>query len=312
MDEIISLTKLKDSDLLVRTKALAQRDHELTVEVIHHLREVDRRKLYCDLKYASLFEYAVRELGYCDGAAALRIKAMRAIRERPELAEKMKTGALSLSNVCQAENFFRDVQRAEPERVISPAEKTAVFEKLENKSTREGEKILLAMAPPEMLPREKLRQVTADHTEVRFVMNAELETELKEVRALMGTRGATMSIAELVAAMAKLSKAKLSEQKFGKRRVQNAAHGTQKPGSHSGAGVNTRYISQATKHTVWHRSEGKCVRCGSQRFLQYDHIHPHALGGDSRESNLQLLCQPCNQRRNIQTFGAQAEPRRSR
>ena len=45
---------------------------------------------------------------------------------------------------------------------------------------------------------------------------------------------------------------------------------------------------------VWRRDEGRCVRCGSDHRLEYDHIIPIAQGGSNTERNIQLLCETCN------------------
>jgi 5-methylcytosine-specific restriction endonuclease McrA len=45
---------------------------------------------------------------------------------------------------------------------------------------------------------------------------------------------------------------------------------------------------------VFKRDDGRCVSCGSDRELQFDHVIPVALGGASTEANLQLLCSNCN------------------
>jgi len=37
-----------------------------------------------------------------------------------------------------------------------------------------------------------------------------------------------------------------------------------------------------------------CQLCGSDRKLQFDHIHPVSAGGKGSLDNLQLLCGPCN------------------
>ena len=54
-------------------------------------------------------------------------------------------------------------------------------------------------------------------------------------------------------------------------------------------------IPEAVRHEVWRRDQGKCVTCGSNANLQYDHIIPVARGGATSVTNLQLLCQRCNQ-----------------
>jgi 5-methylcytosine-specific restriction endonuclease McrA len=37
-----------------------------------------------------------------------------------------------------------------------------------------------------------------------------------------------------------------------------------------------------------------CQMCGSDEFLQFDHIHPISRGGVGSLENLQLLCRDCN------------------
>jgi len=54
-------------------------------------------------------------------------------------------------------------------------------------------------------------------------------------------------------------------------------------------------IPETVRHEVWRRDQGKCVTCGSNANLQYDHIIPVARGGATSVTNLQLLCQRCNQ-----------------
>jgi hypothetical protein len=205
------------------------------------------------------------------------------------------------------------------------------------------------------LPKERERVVSAQHTQVSFVMSSELKAELDQVRALLGSKGATLNLAELIAEMARLSRESLAARKFGKKRVQ-AGGPTDNPGdSWASPGLSVsevppktvplspnpvrvaeggdsqksppfclpsrvstpapeckasqavRYIPKSTKHTVWMRDRGTCVKCGSLRNLQYDHIHPVALGGDSTAENVRLLCFSCNQRRAIQTFGIRAQ-----
>ena len=53
-------------------------------------------------------------------------------------------------------------------------------------------------------------------------------------------------------------------------------------------------ISDDVKVFVWNRDGGKCVKCGSQENLEFDHIIPFARGGSSTARNLQLLCETCN------------------
>jgi hypothetical protein len=56
-------------------------------------------------------------------------------------------------------------------------------------------------------------------------------------------------------------------------------------------------IPNDVKMLVWRRDHGRCVECGSNEALEYDHIIPVAMGGSNTERNLQLLCEPCNRRK---------------
>ena len=65
---------------------------------------------------------------------------------------------------------------------------------------------------------------------------------------------------------------------------------------------NTRTPSVAAKDRVYLHDDGQCtfvsedgVRCPCREKLKFDHIKPYALGGESTESNLRLLCKAHNQ-----------------
>ena len=53
-------------------------------------------------------------------------------------------------------------------------------------------------------------------------------------------------------------------------------------------------ISDEIKIFVWRRDGGKCIKCHSQKNLEYDHIIPLVMGGSNTARNLQLLCEICN------------------
>jgi hypothetical protein len=49
-------------------------------------------------------------------------------------------------------------------------------------------------------------------------------------------------------------------------------------------------ISDAVKLFVFQRDGGRCVRCGKNVDLQFDHVTPVSLGGASTPENVQILC----------------------
>jgi len=58
---------------------------------------------------------------------------------------------------------------------------------------------------------------------------------------------------------------------------------------------HTRLIPSEVKKEVWKRDKGKCVICGSNNTLHFDHDLPFSRGGTSlTEKNIRLLCAKCN------------------
>jgi 5-methylcytosine-specific restriction endonuclease McrA len=59
-------------------------------------------------------------------------------------------------------------------------------------------------------------------------------------------------------------------------------------------GPKREAIPPIVQQVVFARDGGKCVRCGSNQKLHFDHILPVSKGGGNSEQNIQLLCEHCN------------------
>ena len=101
---------LSDRELLRETRNLVRHERHLQGAVIDHLAEIEARGLYLQRGFSSLFDYAVRELGYSDAAAARRIGAMRLCADQADAREGLRDGSLTLSAAAELQWAF-DRQR---------------------------------------------------------------------------------------------------------------------------------------------------------------------------------------------------------
>jgi len=58
-------------------------------------------------------------------------------------------------------------------------------------------------------------------------------------------------------------------------------------------------IPEDAKRLVDERDRGRCLACGSDELIQYDHVVPWSLGGGNEPQNIRLLCAGCNRRQAI-------------
>ena len=101
---------LSDRELLRQTNTLARHERHLQGAIIDHLAEIEARRLYLRRGCSSLFDYAVRELGYSDAAAGRRIGAVRLCADQPGARERLRDGSLTLSAAAELQWAF-DRQR---------------------------------------------------------------------------------------------------------------------------------------------------------------------------------------------------------
>jgi hypothetical protein len=270
--------------VLSKTEALAEKERQALSELLVFLQEVDERKLYCERKCGSIFQYCVKILKYSESSAQRRIDAMKLLRDIPEVQQKVESGELSLSVASQAQIFFR-----REEKYLNPIEmetKREILGRLSGKSSRETERELLGLSSqPEIHIQDKTRAVSSTHTQVQFVANEEQMALFEKAKGLLAHSNPNMSWAELFQKVTEIALQKIDPS----QRSVSPTRKLQDPRKRV-ANVNLR-------REIWRRDHGKCLKCGSQHALEIDHIIPWALGGETTDENLRLLCRSCNQRR---------------
>ncbi len=78
---------LNDQALIDHTKKLITSERKITAQILQALEEIERRRLYLERGYPSLFTFCTEHLGYSASSAQRRISSMRLIKKLP-VAEK--------------------------------------------------------------------------------------------------------------------------------------------------------------------------------------------------------------------------------
>ena len=327
MEKITEISKLKDKELVEQFGVLVRGEKEATASVVAHLSEIDRRKLYAAEGYPSLFSYCVEKYHYSESEAFLRIQAARFSQNFPEVLNFLEKDKMTLTTI----------------KLISPYltrdNKEVIFKEVDQKSTREAEKVLATLFPQEeevldsirKLPSEKTAQIltrcatstlvkkeaikplTSKRFKVEFSASEELTKKIQRAKEILRHKYPQGKIEDILnEALELLLEKKDPERKIHQKEVSQKEKETSQSMSlsPSDTGVKKRYIPEKIKQAVWKRDEGHCSyvspdgkKCGEKNFLELDHVHPWSLDGESTPENLRLLCRMHNQWRAEKTFG---------
>lgn len=275
----MNLKHLTDKTLLSDLKMLVANERIFLTKILHHLWEVDARKLYSDLGYPTPFEYARKELGYSDAAAGRRIQAARLIKQHPQVEKKIESGEISLSNAASAQRTFSQ------NNISDPNKRNEILKQIENKTSKECEKTLLSFLPTIPLPRDSEKPITPTMTQLKITVSDETLALLTKARSYLNQYTLNdMALNKLARhAISDIERTKFKQRESPKEMRESTG----------------RTPTDSQKREVFLRAQGVCEKCGGIFNLQYDHRSPFALGGETLTSNLRLLCFNCNQRSRI-------------
>jgi hypothetical protein len=335
------LSHLSDGTLISGLKALVAREREATAEVLAHIAETDTRQLYLQAAYPSMYTYCVSELQLSEEAAFKRIHAARAARRVPAIFGAVAEGKLHLSAVVmlaphltqenadelladashktksQIEQLLADrrprpdvpawVQNVAPTCPAPSAEPPAPTQVGSNEHApgRVDDPSKSSPAPAATEPAERLRlkPLGRERFAVQFTMSQAALDKLRYVQELLSHQLPSGDIAAvferaLDALIPKLEKAKFAE-------TRRPRHG------HRHAGTDSRTIPADVRRAVWKRDQGRCTfvsecghRCPARKFIEFDHVHEFARGGDATVSGIRLRCHAHNQYTAVRTYGA--------
>src|SRR6185503_5985188 len=100
-----TLILVGNGELLARMPKLVLAERERTAEVIEHLVEIDRRRIYLDAACSSLSSYCTERLGYSEDEAAVRVRVARLTNRCPQVLAELRTGRIHLSGLSMMAQY---------------------------------------------------------------------------------------------------------------------------------------------------------------------------------------------------------------
>jgi 5-methylcytosine-specific restriction endonuclease McrA len=175
----MNLKHLTDDQLEDSLGILVRKERETLSAILHHLLEVNRRRLFSKYHCKSLHDYACKKYGYSEREAGLRITAMYLLKDVPQATRQIEEGSVSLTNLVQAQVHFRKEAKENIDRTA--VEKLELITKLENCSKTEAQQVIADEA--ETLFRAGGVSVPLSRDEnMPFRPSAQLKAKLRRLR----------------------------------------------------------------------------------------------------------------------------------
>ena len=130
-----SLTSFSDDELLCRLSDLLGQSRRDEGDLVAHIGEVDRRRLYAREASPSMFAYCTEVLHLSEAEAYLRIAAARASREHPLLLTMLADGRLHLTAIAKLAPH------------LTPENREALLERAAHRTRREIEELVAELSP---------------------------------------------------------------------------------------------------------------------------------------------------------------------
>ena len=133
MSELLRL--LSDSELLSRTRDLAALERAVTLRLLLHLNEVERRQLHLAQGYSSMFTYCTSGLGYSEPAAFRRIRTARCVARFPQIFRLLEANRVNPTTIVRVSRFLTESNHG------------ALLARISGRSLREVEAIVAEYDP---------------------------------------------------------------------------------------------------------------------------------------------------------------------
>lgn len=326
-----TLSHLADEVLLRDLAAIVARDRATTAILLAHIAEVDARKLYVPAGYPSMHAYCVEELRLSEDAAYKRIQAARAGRLFPALFSAVSDGRLHVTavwllaphltqgNVEELIDTATHRKRSEIEEELArrfPAREIptrASVRPLIQRNVRAESHPMnpeLVLGPvgndplvPETVVEQRVESLPPqlERFRLQLIIGKSTLEKLRQAQAMLSHAVPSGDEVQILDRALDALILTLEKQKCGATAVRMLRR---RPS------IRKRHIPADVRRAVWARDGRQCTfvgkngkRCGSRRFLEFDHIEPVARGGKATVNGIRLRCRAHNQFEAERVFG---------
>ena len=300
----MELNKLSNDQLLISLEREFALERKTAHNILIHLKEIRRRRLYAERGFPNLFAMLVHHFHQSESAANQRLKALDLVIDVPLVEERLLSGELSLSTVAMAQRQIRREEKLTGMNV-SKQKKIEVVEAITNKTMKQAEVELFKHLPETARhPQAFERRVSVNATRMNLTIPDDVLEMLTRLKELWAHVDPSMDNVEVIRRAFKL--ALLQVDPTQKKKTRDATESAKRRG-----GGRLNYYGKEFDRALWERAGSSCEfldektgrRCQCKFGLQREHIIPVARGGTNELSNMELLCAAHNQLRARREFG---------
>jgi len=303
--ERYSLEHLADDSLLDALHSLVEHDRVATADLLAHVGEVARRRLYAHMGYPSMQAYCVRVLRLSEDAARKRVQVARKGWFFPAIFAAIADGRVHLSGMTLLVPFLDEENVHELIEAATHRTKAEIelllAERFPKPEPEERIDEVAGDAPGHLRHRSGVKPVASGKYLVQFTIGEADHERLQYALQLMSHRNPRGNLAFLNRAALDLLIGELENDKFGATDAPREVEGS--PGG--------RHIPRRVRREVWKRDGGQCAhvspagrRCESRWMVEFDHVQEFARGGPATVDNVRLLCRTHNQYAAELAYGA--------
>ena len=285
---------LPDPVLLARVTDLTATSRTVTVELIAHLGELERRGLHRGEGCGSLYGYCLQVLKLSEAEAVNRIRAARAARRFPVILEMLADGRVNLTSV----------RLLAPH--LTPSNHRALLDEVRGMKRREVDQVVARLSPRPDRP-SSIEAVSPGRFGLYVTLDDDGHGDLRWLQDAVRREVPDGDPSEIVTRALRAYRRAVEKARFSATDRPRASRGV-KPGS--------REISAGVERAVWERDGGRCAfigrngrRCTETSYLEFHHKDPYGIGGEPTVINIALRCRAHNQYESELAFGREGARR---